>query len=95
VDKRLVAVSFLEGYLISALERQDLAYVGRCRGFQSETFDNLTSTVIELIEETSHNEPVGRNRAVGSVLQRAFWSQKGVNLSVRQCQRLIAKYCRK
>ena len=52
-------------------------------------------TVVKLIEEASHDPLYGRNRALGPVLQRAFWSQQGVNMSVRQCQRLIAKYCRK
>src|SRR6266436_4409818 len=45
VDKRPDAVSILEGNLIAALERQDLACIGRCRDLESQTFDNLPGAV--------------------------------------------------
>jgi hypothetical protein len=35
------AASILEGDLIAALERQGLTCIGRCRDFESQTFDNL------------------------------------------------------
>ena len=41
VDKWPDAVSILEGDLIAALERQGLTCIGRCRDFESQTFDNL------------------------------------------------------
>src|SRR5258708_3907353 len=41
VDKRPDADSILEGDLIAALERQGLTCIGRCRDFESQTFDNL------------------------------------------------------
>jgi nucleoside-diphosphate-sugar epimerase len=41
VDRRPDADSILEGDLIAALERQGLTCIGRCRDFESQTFDNL------------------------------------------------------
>ena len=41
VNKRPDAVSILEGDFIAALERQDLACIGRCCNLESQTFDNL------------------------------------------------------
>ena len=42
IDQRVRdAASILEGDLIAALERQDLACIGRCCDFESQTFDNL------------------------------------------------------
>ena len=41
VDKRPDADSMLEDDVIAALKRQGLTCVGRCRDFESQTFDNL------------------------------------------------------
>jgi hypothetical protein len=45
VDKRPDAVSILEGDLIAALERQDLACIDRCCDLESQTFDNLAGAM--------------------------------------------------